>query len=115
MIKYCIDKHEERPIILLYANKVVSEIAYQNIFEQAKKIGIKTVYTLTDVHAVPKDWEGKTGRISADMIKEVVPDFMERIFYLSGPHPMVTGYEETLRGMGVPASHIRADFFPGYV
>ena len=51
MIKYCIDKHEERPIVLFYANKVVSEFAYTDIFEDAKKVGIKTVYALTDTKA----------------------------------------------------------------
>ncbi|HVA97238.1 MAG TPA: hypothetical protein VND99_06285 [Candidatus Acidoferrales bacterium] len=115
MIKYCIDKKEERPIVLFYANKVISEFAYTDIFEQAEKIGIKTVYALTDTHSVPKDWHGKVGRITSEMIKEEVPDFMERFFYLSGPHPMVTGYEETLREMGVPLTHIKKDFFPGYV
>lgn len=115
MIKYCIDKHEERPIVLLYANKVVTEIAYADVFEQAEKIGIKTVYTLTDTHTIPKDWKGRVGRLTPEIIKEEVPDYMERIFFLSGPHPMVSAYEETLRGMGVSPLHIKTDFFPGYV
>lgn len=115
MIKYCVDKHEERPIILLYANKVVSEFAYTDVFVQAEKIGIRTVYTLTDTNEVPKGWEGKVGRITPEIIKEEVPDYMERIFYLSGPHAMVSGYEQTLREMGVPPLHIKTDFFPGYV
>lgn len=115
MIKYCIDTDQKRPIVLFYANKVITEFAYTDIFEEAQKIGIKTVYALTDTNSVPKEWEGNVGRITPEMIKAEVPDFMERIFYLSGPHPMVTGYEETLKGMGVSETHIKKDFFPGYV
>lgn len=115
MIKYCIDLHQKRPIIVLYANKVVSEIAYGDVLQEAEKVGIKTVYTLTDTQSAPKNWKGRTGRITPEVIKEEVPDFMERIFYLSGPHAMVTAYEETLTGMGVPQSHIKKDFFPGFV
>lgn len=115
MIKYCIDTKQHRQIILLYANKVASEIAYRDIFEEGKSIGLKTVYTLTDKQSIPAHWNGQIGRITPEMIREEVPDFMERVFYLSGPHAMVTGYEEVLKNMGVPARHIKKDFFPGFV
>jgi hypothetical protein len=45
----------------------------------------------------------------------VVPDFMERTFYLSGPRTMVTAYENTLKSMGVHSHQIKTDFFPGFV
>ena len=48
------------------------------------------------------------------MIAEEVPDFAERVFYLSGPQGMVRAYEEILRGMGVPEKQIKTDFFPGF-
>ena len=69
MIKYCIDKKEERPIVLFYANRIISEFAYTDIFDEAKKMGIKTVYTLTDKNAAPHDWKGRTGRVTpADLL-----------------------------------------------
>lgn len=114
MIKYCIDMRQNRSITLLYANKVHSEIAYTDVFEEAHTVGIRTVLTLTDEKSVPKEWPGKVGRVTPEMIEEEVQDFMERIFYLSGPHPMVTGYEEMIMKMGVPQKHIKKDFFPGY-
>lgn len=114
MIKYCIDTNQKRSIVLLYANKVASEIAYTDVFEEARKLGIKTVYTLTDTTSVPPHWQGRVGRITKEMIKEEIPDFIERTFYLSGPHAMVTAYEDTLKEIGVPALQIKKDFFPGY-
>lgn len=116
MIKYLIDLKQQRPIILFYANKTADEIVYSDVFNQAQaELGLKTIYTLTDQNKIPLNWSGKVGRIDANMIIQEVPDFMERIFYLSGPHAMVTGFEEVLKNMGVNKSKIKKDFFPGFV
>lgn len=115
MIKYLVDIRQRRSITLFYANRSPSEIAYQDLFEKAKKeIGIKTVYALTDENAVPKDWQGKVGRINDQMIIKEVPDYESRLFYLSGPHPMVSAFEKTLQNIGIPKKQIKVDFFPGY-
>lgn len=116
MIKYLIDIKQSRPIILFYANKTADEIVYSDVFNQAQlELGLKTVYTLTDQTKLPANWQWKVGRIDSNMITQNVPDFMERIFYLSGPHLMVTAYREVLLDMKVPDKQIKIDFFPGFV
>jgi len=116
MIKYLIDVKEPRPIVLFYSNKLEREIAYSEIFETARRnIGIKTFYTLTDTNTIPQGWHGKVGRVDAKMIQAEVPDYLERIYYLSGPHSMVTGYEKTLHEMGIKDNQIKKDYFPGFV
>jgi len=116
MIKYLIDTKQSRPIILLYANKTVDEIVYHEIFTQAQQqLGIQTIYTLTDKTKLPVNWQGYVGRIDEALIHSVVPDFKERIFYLSGPRAMVNAYENTLKSIGVPSDQIKTDFFPGFV
>jgi ferredoxin-NADP reductase len=49
------------------------------------------------------------------MIQTEIPDWKERLFYLSGPHAMVVAFEKVLRDMGVASSQIKIDFFPGFV
>jgi len=116
MIKYLVDIKQSRPIILLYSNKTVDEVVYYDVFNQAQQqLGIKTVYTLTDTTKLPENWRGRVGRIDATMISQEVPDFMQRTFYLSGPHAMVRAYQETLKNMGVPEKQVKIDFFPGFV
>ena len=113
MIKYLLDKNEKRPITLMYSNKTKEEIAYRLLFDEAgAKLGIKNVYTITDT--IPPDWYGRTGFISRTMIEEEVPDHLESMFYISGPQAMVTTFEKTLTEMGIPKSHIKTDFFPGF-
>lgn len=115
MVKFLLDTNDRRTITLFYANKTVDQIAYKDVFDQAERaLGMKTVYTLDDTANVPRGWNGRSGFITAAMIAEEVPDYRERIFYLSGPHGMVSAFEKTLGGMGVPWRNIKTDFFPGY-
>jgi len=114
MIKYLIDTNTPRPITLLYSEKQASEVVYTDVFEAARKqLGIKTIYTLTDQGITPPSW-ARAGIITADLIQVEVPDYLQSIFYISGPHTMVTAMEDMLKGLGVPRSHIKIDFFPGY-
>jgi ferredoxin-NADP reductase/Na+-translocating ferredoxin:NAD+ oxidoreductase RnfD subunit len=115
MIKYLIDRHQRRPIVLFFANRVISDIVYKDVFDEAqRKLGIRTIYTLTDTKRVPVGWSGEVGRINARLISQYVPDYWNCLFYLSGPNAMVTAYEETLLGMGVSGGQIKKDFFPGF-
>lgn len=116
ILKYLIDTKEQRNIVMFYANKTANEIAYKDVFDAAEnELGIRTVYTLTDTGNIPQGWPGKVGRITPEMIAEAVPDYSERLFYLSGPHAMVTGYEDVLKSMGLKSKQIKKDFFPGLV
>ena len=88
---------------------------YKDIFDQAEtELGIRTLYSLTDLAAVPQGWQGKTGRVSDSLIREEIPDYRQRLFYLSGPHAMVSGFEQTLLKLGINESRIKKDFFPGF-
>lgn len=115
MIRDLLDRKEARPITVLYSNKAATEIVYTDVLEEAgERLGIKTVYTLTDENGVPPEWRGETGRFDAEMIARAVPDYCERTFYLSGPRSLVVGFEEVLRSIGIPKNRIKTDFFPGY-
>jgi len=114
MIKYLLDINESRDIVLCYANKTEDEIAYRDIFDDAqKRFGTKVIYTLTDKQSIPANWSGAVGRIDEEMIKREIPDYKERLFYLSGPQTMVNSYEKVLKHMKVPHKNIKKDFFPG--
>jgi ferredoxin-NADP reductase len=116
MLKYLLDLQQRRDIVLFYANKTADEIVYKDVLSTAHaKLGIKTFYTLTDTAAIARNWTGLVGRISEQMILEAVPDYRERVYYLSGPPDMVRAYERVLKSMHIPDGRIKKDFFPGLV
>lgn len=112
--KYLTDLGKKRDIILLYSNNTVEEIAYADVFNAAQAIGLKTFYTITDSNKVPASWAGSVGFIDEKLIKEKIPDYLERRYYISGPHGMVTAFEKILRDIGIPSSHVVTDYFPGF-
>jgi ferredoxin-NADP reductase len=115
MAQYLMDTKQKRDIVMLYSNKTIPEIAYRDVFDRAQEIGLKTVYTVTNENPIPQDWTGKTGFINEAMLREEVPDFKTRMFYISGPRSMVVLFDDLLKKMGVPESNIKKDFFPGFV
>jgi NAD(P)H-flavin reductase len=59
-------------------------------------------------------WTGITGRISADMIKTHLPDYKDRVFYVSGPTKMVDSSFNLLKEMNVLEAQIKKESFTGY-
>lgn len=115
MLTYLIDTHEMRDIVHFYSNKTLDDVAYSDVFDRAfETLAIPTIYTLTDTSLIPDTWKGERGAIDRAMIQRHVPDFMQRTFYVSGPHTMVTAFETMLTGMGIPKRNIKTDFFPGF-
>lgn len=115
MIKYLLDQREKRQITLFYSNKKVSDIAYRDVFDKAEtELGIKTIYNITDKDEALLGNSMHNGYIDAQTIQKEVPDYTNKIFYISGPHSMVNAFETTLRSMGIPKKHIKIDFFPGF-
>lgn len=115
MIRDLLDRAGTQPIILLYSNKTAADIAFKDLFDEAAaRINLKTVYTLTDAPSVPHEWKGRTGYIDEAFVKTEVPDWPERLFYVSGPEPMVEAFQKMLLAMGVAKANLKTDDFPGY-
>ncbi|MBI5613772.1 RnfABCDGE type electron transport complex subunit D [Candidatus Gottesmanbacteria bacterium] len=124
MAKYLIDRKEKRSVVLLYVNKRAGEIVYKDVFDIAsKEVGLRAVYALTDTVSIPKGWltgsqspdeVRKAGRIDEAMLREILPDYLSRTYFLSGPHAMVEGYRDILKKLGVPEKQIITDYFPGF-
>jgi ferredoxin-NADP reductase len=47
------------------------------------------------------------------IIKREIPDWKERVFFISGPGFMVEAMSALVTGMGVPEGQVRKEVFPG--
>lgn len=116
MVKYLLDTGQQRDIVIFYATNSAKDIAYQDIFEQARQeLGISVVYFVAQP-ASPQNTGvmQRTGHITADAVSNTVPDYLDRTFYVSGSHEMVAAVQRSLNTLGVRKSHIKVDYFPGY-
>lgn len=115
MLRYIADKGLEHNVVLIYANKNWENVAFRDELEQIASThnSIRVEYVLSGPD-FPPGWQGKKGYITKELVTEVVPDYKERTFYLSGPMKMVLSLEEQLAAINIPKRHIKRDYFPGY-
>ncbi len=101
MAKYLTDTKQRRDIHLIYLASSAEAFAYRDIFDQASQsVGIKVHYLVTPL--TPK------------LLRELVPDWQEREYYISGPSGLVRLHQNSLRSAGIEASKIKVDDFPGF-
>ncbi len=115
MVKYLIDKNEARNVRMLYSSRTTADLAYKDLFEEARvKLGMDTSYILNDIRQAEYLANVTSGKIDKILLTQAIPDYMDRVFYISGTHPMVEAIQEILHELGVHHSKIKIDFFPGY-
>jgi NAD(P)H-flavin reductase len=59
-------------------------------------------------------WKGLTGHVDSQMIKNRIPDYKDRIFYICGPPAMNDALKRALQELQMPAEQIRLEEFTGY-
>ncbi len=102
IVRYLLDTNQSRDIVLLYGAREEKDLVFRETFEEAhKKFGMRNVYAVGHV-------------IDDNIIKKEIPDFAERLCYVSGPEPMVQGLTKLLASVGIPRRQIKRDYFPGY-
>lgn len=112
--RHVIDKQLDTSVCLLYSNRNLAEVAFKSEFDAMQKMSsrLKVVHSLNDAG---DEWMGRRGNIDAAMIKEEVPDYRERQFYLCGPPPMVNALTEVLRSkLQLPEGQVKTEGFIGY-
>ena len=115
MLRYITDKDLPYDVVLLYGNPTLEEAAFRAELDEmaARRRGIRVEHILSGP-GLPQDWRGKTGYINQAIIKELIPDFRERLFYISGPPKMVMALQEQINAFGLPGRQVRHDSFTGY-
>lgn len=115
MLRYITDKDLPYDVVLLYGNASLEEAAFRKELDAmaASYPSIRVEHILSGPN-YPVDWKGKKGFINKDIVAELIPDYRERLFYISGPPRMVMALDEQLNVLGVPDKQIRRDSFTGY-
>lgn len=115
ILKYLTDKSEKRDIVLFHSCSRGNDFVYDDVIKNAeKKMDLQTHCILNDENDAPKDFKGEFGYLTAHLLKTLVTDYKERMFYISGSSVMVDASKKTLKEAGVKKSNIRTDYFSGY-
>ena len=111
--KYCTDMRLPTKITLLYGCRTEGDIAFRKELEdmQQQNGNLRLVLILNE--ASPS-WRGAIGVITADMVKQEIPDYKKTTFYTCGPPAMVEVMERLVENLGLPKTKLKREYFAGY-
>lgn len=112
MVKYLTDNDLQSDIVVLYAVSNADEFAYTKVLKAAATVGVKTIPIVTDT--TYREPGVVSAKISPKLLAQLIPDYSERLFYISGSSGIVDASHDYLRALGVPAGRIKTDHFSGY-
>ncbi len=128
MIKTLLEEEPKSSLYLFYGNRTEDSIIFKATLDQLSKTyegQLHLSYCLSGVKPKGKlkglfskktnDWEGKYGRINANLLAEFMEDFpprnSEQIYYLCGPGGLIESTEDFLSTKGIAKSAILKEYF----
>ena len=98
-------------IDLVFSVKTPDELIFAAELEllSARHADVRLHKTFT--RDVPAGWAGPRGRITADMLRRLVPDLVDRRAFVCGPDAMAAAVHDELRSAGVPEQRITLESF----
>ena len=112
--KYVVDKNLGQDMVLVYANRSVKDVVFKEDFDGMMKNypRLKVAHVLCETEP---GFKCTIGRINAGVIKNEIPDYQERKFYLCGPPQMVEAMRKLLvEELGVSLKMVVMENFQGY-
>lgn len=111
MVKYIIDSKKQVNIVLIYLVGSADEIAYESLFKEAAQYGVTYIPIATNMNTSDLYRHAQLDEL---LLSELIPDNLERTFYISGPNVMVDSTKHHLKALGVSRRFIKTDHFSGY-
>ncbi len=112
MLRTLADRGDQRPLVLIYANKDWEGIIFREELEALrKKLNLTLVHVL---EKPPVGWTGETGFINQSILDRYLPKEKARNsveVFLCGPPPMMDAVESLLSNIGVPFGDFHSERF----
>jgi len=108
MLRSLADTDDERPAVLLFANKTEADILFRDELSQPPE-NVEVVHVLSQ----PDDgWTGATGYVTAEVIEELAGMMLDDAeVFLCGPPAMMNGVVRALKTLGVARRRIHTERF----
>jgi len=110
--RYCNDKHLQNKVNLIYSVRTPGHIVYLDELKKIKEQNPNFKYDVTITRPTEEhNWQGRTGRIDRDMLKQNIENVENSLFYLCGPLEFAKVKIEMLENLGAKKEHIKTDIW----
>ncbi|VVB57855.1 Sulfhydrogenase 1 subunit gamma [Candidatus Anstonella stagnisolia] len=106
MLSYYARKKSNLNLTLLYSCKTEKDFVLYSRLKSVCGENTCVFFTLTRPESNP-NWDGKVGRMDANMIKQACEGKLEgKYFFICGPKEMITSMQQILRTLEIDEAHI---------
>lgn len=113
VIRYLTDRCWPGQIHLVYGCRADDDMIYREEIEYLQRRFPNLRTTLVAGRVKGTAWPHRTGRITKELLAEVVPAIASKRIHVCGPGPMMAAIKQSLRELGVPAENIKTEAFIG--
>jgi len=108
MIREVTDRGIDRKIHLVYGSQFEDDVIFQDELEDRSRRHENFNYSLV-LSSPPDGYKGLKGFITEGLLKQVLSDIKNKMFYMCGPEPMHTFCMAELEKLGIEARKIRLE------
>lgn len=110
MLVTAADRKDDRPFLLIYANKSWEAVTFREELEALKdRLDLKIVYVL---RKPPEQWTGETGYVDRDLLERYIPIHRgSRQYFICAAPVMMDQVEIALHQLAVPVTNIHMEHF----
>jgi glycine betaine catabolism B len=103
MSRWLCDTLADCDVVFLHSARTPADLIYQQelTLMSARHKKFKPLITVTQNQS-GQAWLGLTGRVTANMLQSIVPDFMERMVFVCGPAPFMTATKKLMEELNFP-------------
>lgn len=98
-------------IFFIYACRSPADFIFATDLAELERRNPQLHLTVVMEHPEDSGWQGLTGRLSADILSQAVPNITARRIHLCGPPVMMEAVRSLLLGLKVPAEQIKTEDF----
>jgi predicted ferric reductase len=104
------ERHDERPYLLIYANKTWDDVTFREELEDLQqRLDLTLVHVLRDP---PDNWTGETGYVDQALLERYIPQRRgSRQYFICAAPVMMDAVERALHNLDVPVTHVHMEHF----
>ncbi len=111
VVRYLTDRAWPGEIVLFFCFRTPADFIFREELEHLARRHPNLRVVATVSQPAGTNWGGRTGRLSADLVREIVPDIAQRLVHLCGPKAMMESTRAFLLEFGVARERIRFESF----
>lgn len=109
--RYLLDTGWGKPIYFIHICKTVKDLIFAEELKYMQKRHKNFNLIISMTRELADNWQGHTGRMSQELITEVVPDLNATRYHICGPDSMMNAAKDLLISMKIDSANIKVESF----